>query len=81
MIDERRAAITPVLEAVRETNAEARIKVMALLDSDQQKRAAEFEDEARKKAEAEGKRQGRGVPGDAGMGRRRGGGGGRPMED
>ena len=81
VIDERRAAITPLLEAVRETNAESRIKVMALLDSDQQKRVAEFEDEARKKAEAEGKRLGRGVPGDGGMGRKRGGGGGRPMED
>jgi Spy/CpxP family protein refolding chaperone len=81
VIDERRAAITPVLEAVRETNAEARIKVMALLDPDQQKRAAEFEEEARKKVEAEGKRLGRGVPGDNGMGRKRGGGGGRPLED
>ena len=81
VIDERRAAITPVLEAVRETNAEARIKVMALLDPDQQKRAAEFEDEARKRAEAEGKRQGRSSVGDGGMGRRRGGGGGRPVEN
>jgi hypothetical protein len=82
VIEERRAAITPVLEAVRETNAQARIKVMALLDPDQQKRAAAFEEEARKKAEEDGKRQARSIgSGDGGGRRRGGGGGGRPMED
>jgi len=75
VIEERRAAIAPVLEAVRETNAESRIKVMALLNPDQQKRAAEFEEEAKKKAEEQGKRQARSGSGDGGMGRRRGGGG------
>jgi hypothetical protein len=78
VIEERRAAIAPVLEAVRETNAEARIKVMALLDPDQQKRAAEFEDEARKKTEEDFKRKARSEGGGGGMGRR---GGGRPPED
>ncbi|MEO8337445.1 MAG: Spy/CpxP family protein refolding chaperone [bacterium] len=58
-IDERRAAITPVLEAVRETNAEARVKVMALLTPDQQKRAAGWEEDARKKADEDFKRSAR----------------------
>jgi len=70
-IEERRAAITPVLEAVRETNAEARIKVMALLNPEQQKRAAKFEEEARKQADEAFKRQAR--SGSGGMERRRGG--------
>lgn len=56
-IEERRAAITPVLEAVRATNADARVKVMAVLNQDQQKRAAKLEDEARKDAEEEFKRR------------------------
>ena len=77
-IEERRAAIAPVLEAVRETNAEARIKVMALLTPDQQKRAAQFEEDAKKKADEEFKRRARSEFG-GGMERRRGG--GRPRED
>src|SRR6185369_8597431 len=77
-IEERRAAIAPVLEAVRETNADARIKVMALLNPEQQKRAAKFEDEARKQAEEEFKRRTRNEFG-GGMERR--GNGGRPPED
>jgi hypothetical protein len=83
VIEERRAAITPVLEAVRETNAEARIKVMALLNDDQQKSAAKYEEDARKKAEEEGKRRSQSGSGDGGGGGRRrgGGGGGRPPED
>jgi hypothetical protein len=84
VIEERRAAIAPVYEAVRETNANARIKVMALLDADQQKRAAQLEEEARKKTEEDAKRKARseggggGGGGGGGMGRR---GGGRPPED
>jgi hypothetical protein len=76
-IEERRAAITPVLEAVRETNAESRVKVMALLTPEQQKHAAQYEEDARKKADEQFKRQARGGFG-GGMERRRGG---RPLED
>ncbi|MEO5817453.1 MAG: Spy/CpxP family protein refolding chaperone [Gemmatimonadaceae bacterium] len=76
-IEERRAAIAPVLEAVRETNAESRVKVMALLNPEQQKRAAQYEDDARKKADEEFKHQARSGFG-GGMERRRGG---RPLED
>jgi hypothetical protein len=77
-IEERRAAITPVLEAIRETNAEARIKVMALLDPDQQKRAAELEHDAQKSAEEDFKRRSR--DGFDGGQQRRTRGGGRPPE-
>jgi hypothetical protein len=76
-IEERRAAITPVLEAVRETNAQARVKVMAVLNQEQQKRAAKLEDEARKNADEEFKRRNRTEFG-GGMERMRGG---RPPED
>jgi len=75
-IEERRAAIAPVLEAVRETNAEARVKVMAVLNQEQQKRAAKLEDDARKNAEEEFKRRTRTEFG--GGERMRGG---RPPED
>jgi len=75
-IEERRAAIAPVLEAVRETNAEARVKVMAVLNQEQQKRATKLEDEARKNAEEEFKRRTRTEFG--GGERMRGG---RPPED
>jgi hypothetical protein len=76
-IEERRAAIAPVLEAMRETNAEARIKVMALLNPEQQKRAAEYEHDAQKKAEEEHSRRSReGFD----QGRQRTRGGGRPPE-
>ena len=77
-IEERRAAIAPVLEAVRETNAEARVKVMALLNPEQQKRAAQLEEDARRKADEEFTRRARSGFG-GGMERRRGG--GRPPED
>ncbi|MEP6730251.1 MAG: Spy/CpxP family protein refolding chaperone [bacterium] len=81
-IEARRVAIAPVLEAVRETNAEARIKVMALLNENQQKRAAELERDAQKQAEEEYNRRSRDAfGGNDGMQRRRGGGGGgRPPE-
>jgi hypothetical protein len=72
-IEARRAAITPVLEAIRETNAEARIKVMALLNPDQQKRAAELERDAQKQAEEEFKRQSRQGFDNRGQMQRRGG--------
>ena len=75
-IEERRAAIAPVLDAVRETNADARVKVMAVLNQEQQKRAAKLEDEARKNAEEEFKRRARNEFG--GGERMRGG---RPPED
>jgi hypothetical protein len=77
-IDDRRVAIAPVLEAVHQTNADARVQVMALLTPDQQKRAARLEEDARKQADEEFKRRVRSGFG-GGMDRMRGG--GRPPED
>lgn len=47
----RRKATTEVLAGMRETNAEARQKVMGLLNPEQQHKAAELEKDARKKAD------------------------------
>ena len=77
-ITARKAAIVATMEGMRETNADARIRTMALLTPAQQRRAAEFEDDARKKAEDDGKRRARnGFGGDGGDGRT-GGRSGRP---
>jgi hypothetical protein len=86
-IDARRKAVTEVMGQMRETNAVARQRVMALLNPTQQKQAAELEEAARKKAEEEGQRRsadafGGGGGGGGGRGRRGGGGGmGPPLED
>lgn len=71
----RKTAIANVLEGMRETNAQARKKVMDVLDPDQQKRAASLEEDARKKAEDEAKRHERSGPPGGGRGGR-----GRPRE-
>jgi hypothetical protein len=52
----RRVAIAEVLEAMRETNTSARTRVMALLTAEQQEKATELEDEARKWARENGGR-------------------------
>jgi hypothetical protein len=75
-IEARKTAIANALEGMRETNAQARIKVMAVLDPDQQKRAAGLEEEARKKADDEAKRLQRSEQPSGGRGGR-----GRPPED
>ena len=56
-IETRRAAIASVLDAWYETNAAIRVKIMALLTPAQQKRAGEFEEDAFKRADEEGKRR------------------------
>lgn len=70
----RKAAVKNVMEGMRETNAQARTQVMAILNADQQKRAAEFEDDARKRADDTVRRQ---RDSQQAGGRRRG----RPTED
>jgi hypothetical protein len=77
-IEARRAAIRVIMDAMREMNALARQRTMAVLSPAQQQRAAELENDARKQMDEERARRGR----DAGEGeRRRGGGMGRPPED
>jgi hypothetical protein len=73
-IEARRTAIARVMEAMRETNALARQHTMAVLSPPQQEKAAELENDARKKAEDDRARQGRSAT--AGE-ERRGGGRGR----
>jgi hypothetical protein len=76
----RRTAIAAVMEGMRETNALARQRTMAVLSPAQQVRAAELENDARKKAKEERSLReldAAGPPG--GEGRR--GGRGRPPED
>jgi hypothetical protein len=68
-LEARKIAIANVIEGMRETNAQARKKVMDTLNPDQQKRAAGLEEDARKKAEDEAKRRERDAQG---SGRRRG---------
>ncbi len=53
MLAKRRAAIKTATDAMRETNAEARQRVMALLTPDQQGKAAQLENDAQKLARAE----------------------------
>jgi len=75
----RRTAIAAVLNGMRETNALARQRTMAVLSPEQQQRAAELENDARKQADQERERRGR-FAAEGQDGRRRGG-GGRPPED
>jgi hypothetical protein len=75
----RRTAIAAVLDGMRETNALARQRTMAILSPAQQQRAAELESDARKQADQERERRGR-FASEGQDGRRRGG-GGRPPED
>jgi hypothetical protein len=77
-ITARRAAITTVLEGMRETNALARQHAMAVLSPEQQEKAAVLENDARKQADEDRARRGRDA-GD-GEGRRGGRGMGRPPE-
>jgi hypothetical protein len=58
-IADRRAAIAAVLDGMRETNALARQRTMAVLSAAQQQRAAELENDARKQADRERDRRGR----------------------
>jgi hypothetical protein len=75
----RRTAIATVLDGMRETNALARQRTMAVLSAEQQQRAAELENDARKQADKERDRRGRfAMDGD---GEERRGGRGRPPED
>jgi hypothetical protein len=68
----RRAAIAVALDGMRENNALARQRTMAVLSPGQQEKAAELENDAQKRANEERARRGRDA---AGGGRRRGGGG------
>ncbi len=61
---------------MRDANADARTGVMKVLNEEQQKKAAEFENDARKDAESKARRQAQ----DMGMGGDRRG-MGRPPED
>ena len=74
-MEQRRVAITLILDGMRETNGIMRTKVLALLSPDQQKRASDWEDEARKKAEDEGRKRARAFAGGDEMRGRR------PQED
>ena len=55
----RRVAITEVLDELHKTNSDARVKVMALLTPEQQKRAEQLEEDAQKSADDEAKRRSR----------------------
>ncbi|MDB4912426.1 MAG: hypothetical protein JWM95_70 [Gemmatimonadetes bacterium] len=79
-INERKVAITAVLDAIHEPNATARQQTMALLTEDQQKKAADLENEAKKKADEDQKRRERNIFGAPGMGGGMSGGRGRPPE-
>lgn len=72
---QRAIAVQVVMAEMRETNAESRVNVMKLLNEAQQKKAAELEDEAQKKADSEGRRRMQDM---GGSGNRRGA--GRPPE-
>ena len=77
-MEARRAAISTVLDGMKENNAQARKQVMAVLNPDQQERAASLEEDARKKAMDDARRRERNGPPDGGRGGR--GGRGRPPE-
>jgi hypothetical protein len=74
-LEARRTAIAMVLDGMKENNAQARKKVMDVLDPDQQKRAASLEEDARKKAADDAKQHERSGPPAGGRGGR-----GRPPE-
>ena len=69
----RRTAIASVMDGMRENNALARQRTMAVLSPEQQVKAAELENDARKKAEDDRARRGQDAVG--GGERRRGRGG------
>ena len=73
----RRAAVSLVMDGMHEHNVAARQKVMDVLDADQQQRAAELEEDARRKAEDGARRRERDAQGGDRGGR---GGRGRPPE-
>lgn len=75
-IEARKRAIANTLDAMRETNAQSRKKVMDVLNPDQQKSAAALEEDARKKADDEARRRARSEQPSGGRGGR-----GRPTED
>jgi hypothetical protein len=77
----RRTAMAAVMEGMRETNALARQRTMAVLSPAQQVRAAELENDARKKADEERTRARDAAGAADGEGRRGGRGRGRPPED
>jgi hypothetical protein len=77
-IEARRQAIATVLEGMRETNALARQRAMAVLTPEQQERAADLENDARKRADEERARRARTLGMGMGEGRQ---GMGRPPED
>jgi hypothetical protein len=82
-INERKAAITAVLDGIHEPNATARQQTMALLTESQQKKAADLENDAKKKADDDQRRRERSFGGGQGMGGGMGGmggGRGRPPE-
>lgn len=74
----RRSAIAVVMDGMRESNALARQRTMAVLSPEQQQKAAELENDARKQADEDRARRGREAGG--GDGRRGAGGMGRPPE-
>jgi hypothetical protein len=56
-LEARRAAVKAATDAMRETNAEARQQVMAVLTPDQQGKAAQLENHAQKLARADSQRR------------------------
>ncbi len=74
-MQQRASAVQLVMADMRETNATSRVNVMKVLNETQQKRAAELEADAAKKAESEGRRR---IQDMGGGNNRRGG--GRPPE-
>ncbi len=69
LLEARRAAVKAATDAMRETNAEARQQVMAVLTPDQQGKAAQLENDAQKLARVESQRR----PDEGAYRRRRGG--------
>lgn len=57
LMAKRRAAVNAAMDAIRATNAEARTQVMAVLDPDQQAKAARLENDAQKFARAQSERR------------------------
>lgn len=74
----RRAAVIDAIAGMRETDAEARQKVMTALNPDQQQKAAVLENDAQKQARDDSERRGREA---FGSGRRGAGDMDRPPED
>ena len=62
-MQQRRAAIATVLDGMKENNAQARKQAMDALNGEQQKRAADLEEDAQKKVDDEMKRRERDAQG------------------